>query len=101
MKLTKKRLKQAAPIVLGAVIKLIPFFTSLTKGEFTHFEEVSPVLAKLAKKGKDFRIGIIVCKDDRFNYIDSRIQKEAPKIARLKKDFKLFRYYVFPAEYIL
>lgn len=100
IKLTKRRLKQAAPIVFEAV-KLIQFFTGLAKGEFTHFEEVFPVLTKLAEKGRNFRIGIIVCNDDRFNYIDSRIRKEAPMIVRAKKDFKLLRYYVFPAEYIL
>lgn len=94
IRITKRRLKQAAPIV-GEIAKvLIPFFIGLAKGEFTHFEEVFPVLTKLAEKGRNFRIGIIVCNDDRFSYISERIRKEAPNIVPAKKGFKLLRYYV-------
>ncbi|MFC1677634.1 hypothetical protein ACFL3G_11315 [Planctomycetota bacterium] len=74
---------------------------TLGKGEFTHFEEVFPVLKALSKKGDRLRLGIIVCKDDRYKYIDERVWLEAKSIACQKMMFEVFRYYVFPTEYIL
>jgi len=74
---------------------------TLGKGEFTHFEEVFPVLKALSEKSNRFRVGVIVCKDGRHKYIDERVWQEARSIVCQKMNFEVFRYYVFPTEYIL
>ena len=72
---------------------------TLCKGEFTHFEEVFPLLAALAQKGTTFGIGLMVCKPDRFEYINSQARENGIDCEPMAK--KVFRYYVFPKEYIL
>ncbi|GEM_PF-6888016 len=83
--------------VLASLCRLV----TMGKGEFTHFEEVFPVLQALSKAGLKLKLGVLVCEGDRFNYINEKLGQEAPNILCRKKDFKVFRYYVFPAEYIL
>ena len=88
---TAKNLTWAA----SGLFKLITLF----KGEFTHFEEVFPILAALAQKGTTFGLGIMVCEPDRFAYIKSQVRDKGIDCEPMAK--KVFRYYVFPKEYIL
>lgn len=103
---TRRWIDRADPLVdVGKKVWniLVPLCQLLTfaKGEFTHFEEVFPVLAALSEQGDKVKLGIMVCKEGRFDYIRQTVERDAPSILCRKADFQIFRYYVFPAEYIL
>ncbi len=73
----------------------------LSKGEFTHFEEVFPALAALENKDHNVKIGIMVGKPSRYRKIARDIRKKAPTMALSHLKTKVFRYYIFPTEYLL
>ena len=71
----------------------------LCKGEFTHFDEIFDVLDALSKKGVN--VGIVVSNEERYDYIADSIRRAGSKVVSKHLKSEVFRYYVFPREYIL
>lgn len=100
--------KNATPFIISMAgslaamgIRNILTCGNLFKGEFTHYEELAPVILALQEKGINFRIGVVVCKPDRFEYIEHKLKSESKTVAVAHIDSKIFRYYIFPREYII
>ena len=80
---------------VATIIRVVQMF----KGEFTHFDEIFPIIDRLAKHGVN--IGMIVSDEERFKYIHDTIEKKSSKANSKHKKTEVIRYYVFPQEYIL
>jgi len=99
----KKTIKKVVGkfITPKSIYDLLTIISFFRKGEFTHFNELYPVLEDLnGKKGFDARIGVVVSNKERYDYIKGKLNEKA-NIQCKNVPSKIIRYYVFPNEYLI